>query len=680
MLHSRPRHSLIFIAPFACAITAAGALAGAAAPARAVAPARAPRQARIGRRAGDAAPPTLAPSMAAVSPSAYPDAWVVSYSAFSLQPIDTRTNTAGKQIKLTPCCNYLPIAITPDGATAYVAQYFGGSNQMYPVDLATGKVGAPITVGVNITDIAITPDGRTAYVTYTPNAFPPFNGFLVAVDLATRTVGTPIPVGLNPNAVALTPDGETAYVVNEGRASDSVTPVNLATATTSKAIKVGIYPSAIAITPNGKTAYVTNSDYLKANSHDTVTPINLATNKAEKPITVGPDPTSIAITASGATAYVTTYHNIRPINLASRKVGKPITLGAIPGDLAISPVGSTLYSIEGGSRVVPISLPTRKLGKPIKVTKDPSTIVFAPGWYAPSGPASKASLGPALAVFRSSLYEASTSASGKVGFAVRHSAWSAIRTVRGSWGTAHSNHAPALAVFGGRLYAFWTATKGKIQSSSFNGSSWSVPRAVGGSWGTANTIAGPSATTTASGSALYVAWTTRSGSVSYSDFTGTTWAKQATAVSKVTSDAPAIAGIADGPNTPPSSSTIAFAWTGKTGAVSYGRLTTSGFKDLGAVAGPVSDAAPALGYAGTSSNGNLYLASAARSSGKISYQAIFHVAQSSLVPGDWTAAEFEPQASATAGPALAASGYVVYLGWQQRGTSEVAISSALNPY
>jgi hyaluronoglucosaminidase len=58
--------------------------------------------------------------------------------------------------------NPAAIAITPDGATAYVANYVDGT--ITPVGLAAGTPKTPIKVPQAPTSIAITPDGKTAYV------------------------------------------------------------------------------------------------------------------------------------------------------------------------------------------------------------------------------------------------------------------------------------------------------------------------------------------------------------------------------------------------------------------------------------------------------------------------------------------------------------------------------------
>ncbi len=94
--------------------------------------------------------------------------------------LDLSTGTLGTPIAVGS--EPYSVAITPDGTTAYVADY--GSDQIVPVTLATGAVGTPIALGDRPTAIAITPDGHTAYVVSD-------SGRIWPVALATRTVGNP---------------------------------------------------------------------------------------------------------------------------------------------------------------------------------------------------------------------------------------------------------------------------------------------------------------------------------------------------------------------------------------------------------------------------------------------------------------------------------------------------------
>jgi len=277
-------------------------------------------------------------------------AYVVA-SDSTVTPINLGTNTTRTPISGIT----LPraIAITPDGATAYVTDPY--HNTITPIDTATNTLGTPITGITLLQAIAITPNGATAYVTRGAFGVTPIN-------LATKTPGATIPVE-QAGDIAITPNGAMAYVTD---APDSiVTPINLATNTPETPITV-VGAGAIAITPNRSTAYVTSEGV------GVVTPINLATNTPETPIPVAglppaaDEPLAIAITPNGATAYLTSGQvpnfidgpgAVTPINTATNTAGTPIPVGTNPGNIAITPNGLTAYVASFGCVPPPPSLP-----------------------------------------------------------------------------------------------------------------------------------------------------------------------------------------------------------------------------------------------------------------------------------------------------------------------------------
>ena len=290
------------------------------------------------------------------------------FDSGAVTPITTATNTAGTPI--TTGSNPDAIAITPDGETAYVANYY--SNTVTPITTATNTAGTPITTGSSPGAIAITPDGKTAYVANLGS------GTVTPITTATNTAGPPITAGGGYNAIAITPDGTTAYVANEG--SNTVTPITTATNTAGTPIAVGSQPNAIAITPDGKTAYVANV------GSGTVTPITTATNTAGPPIRTGSTPTAIAITPNGTTAYVANVGSgtVTPITTATNTAGPPIaTVGEVQDvapTIAITPDGTTAYVVDGNSgTVTPITTATNTAGTPITTGGgDPDAIAITP--------------------------------------------------------------------------------------------------------------------------------------------------------------------------------------------------------------------------------------------------------------------------------------------------------------
>jgi YVTN family beta-propeller protein len=292
------------------------------------------------------------PAVAAAAPTAY----VASYeNPGKVYPLDTATNTVGTAIPVGS--SPWSIAITPDGATAYVAN--SASNNVTPIDTSTNTPETPIAVGSGPQSIAITPDGTTAYVgnsgtnTVTP------------IDLTTDppTPGmTPITVNGSPYAIAITPDGATAYAANQG-ASPTVTPIDTATNTADDPIVLpdGLSPSAMAMSPDGATAYVTSDSDLSG--HSMVIPINTATNTAGSAITTGTGLSTegIAITPDGTTALTadSSTDSSTPIDTSTNTAGATIAAGSDPEGIAVTPDGTTAYAADlGGGGVTPIDLTT----------------------------------------------------------------------------------------------------------------------------------------------------------------------------------------------------------------------------------------------------------------------------------------------------------------------------------
>jgi len=164
----------------------------------------------------------------------------------TVTPIVTATNTPGEPIDVGN--EPFAIAVRPDGKTVYVTNTWentgrlaSGQSTVTPIATATNTPGPPIQVGSGPWAFAITPDGKTAYVInfYSHSVTP--------IATATNTPGPPIPVGQGPRAIAITPDGRTAYVASWQ--SGTVTPIATAINTAGTPVEVGDGPYAIAVTP-----------------------------------------------------------------------------------------------------------------------------------------------------------------------------------------------------------------------------------------------------------------------------------------------------------------------------------------------------------------------------------------------------------------------------------------------
>jgi len=204
------------------------------------------------------------------------------------------------------------IAITPDGARAYVTNFIDDTVSV--IDTKTNNVMTAISVGKGPTDLALS--GSRAYVA---NAL---SGGVSVIGTATNKVIATIPIGGRPSGIAAS---DTAvYVANY--ADDSVSVIDISTNKVVATIKVGNGPLALALTPDGSKLLVANS------RSDDVSIIETANNTVMATISVGDRPISIAI--SGTRAYVVNNYsdNISVIDTNANSVVKT---------MPIPPVGET---------------------------------------------------------------------------------------------------------------------------------------------------------------------------------------------------------------------------------------------------------------------------------------------------------------------------------------------------
>ncbi|HEY6362535.1 MAG TPA: hypothetical protein VIX63_15585 [Vicinamibacterales bacterium] len=184
-------------------------------------------------------------------------AYVTNGDSDSISVIDTAFDTVVATIPVGDGPSHL--APTPDGSFLYVMTA-GGTVEV--VDTTLHIIVATIPVGAS-GDIAITPDGARAYVAA---------GLLHVIDTAANAVVksftaevAPVPgVSTTASSVVVSPDGARAYVgvfkFGAGpfgiTASGSIILVDTASESVTGEIVIGSVPGQIALTPDGSRAYV----------------------------------------------------------------------------------------------------------------------------------------------------------------------------------------------------------------------------------------------------------------------------------------------------------------------------------------------------------------------------------------------------------------------------------------
>ena len=282
----------------------------------------------------------------AITAGAAPFAYVANLGG-GVSVIDTATNTVAATVQAGIGIGPQGVAITPNGAFAYVANF--DSNNISVIDTATNAVVATVPVGIGPFGVAVAPSGAFAYVT----AFDSCAGSVSVIDTTANSptvntvVATVSPLGGCPTGVAIAPSGAFAYVANF--TANNVAVINTATNTVLTTVPVGSGPRGVAITPNGAVAYVANST-----SND-IAVINTATNTVAATVPVGVGPSGVAITPNGAFAYVTVFDTLSciggvlVIDTATNTVVATVSpLDSCPAGVATTPSGAFVYVTHSG--------------------------------------------------------------------------------------------------------------------------------------------------------------------------------------------------------------------------------------------------------------------------------------------------------------------------------------------
>jgi YVTN family beta-propeller protein len=296
----------------------------------------------------------LAAASASKVPAHARNAYVVNGASETVSVIDVSTNTVvGAPLPLPSTAqNPESIAISPDGTRAYVPFFFnhgfgafGGG--LAVIDTATNTVSATsIPLGFQIVPegIAITPDGARAYVTESQN------DTVLVVDLAAGAVtGSPIAVGPNPEGIAITPDGSRAIVVNSNTAGNtgSLTVINTASNQANfGTIALDELPVGIAITPNGARAYVANSGPGFVSAVDTASDSVVDTVGVQ-----GVHTRAVAISPDGTKAFAAGrtevgFGGFSVIATATNADTVPALIGMNLHAVAVTPDGTRAYAVD----------------------------------------------------------------------------------------------------------------------------------------------------------------------------------------------------------------------------------------------------------------------------------------------------------------------------------------------
>lgn len=161
-----------------------------------------------------------------------------------LVPINIRALTAGARFRV-PSTTANGVAISPDNHFAYVA--VGTTPGVVKVNLVTGATSRVSRFGTDPYHIVVTPDGHRAYVSDADRVFP--------LNLMSGKVSSPISLGPAPaprrelpgGPLVLSMDGKILYAADPN--NGTVVPLQLSTGHTGPALSVGCRATALAVGP-----------------------------------------------------------------------------------------------------------------------------------------------------------------------------------------------------------------------------------------------------------------------------------------------------------------------------------------------------------------------------------------------------------------------------------------------
>jgi hyaluronoglucosaminidase len=299
-------------------------------------------------------------------------AWVATDASVTLPGSDvTPVDIATRKVGATISVGSLPSAFAYTAGERGLLVVAQGDDTLSEIDPATHDVVHSVTVGVEPDAVAVAPGGAGGHGIALVTNLDSNN--VTPVDLSTWRAGKPIAVGNEPVAVAVSvgPAGVTAFVADFG--SNQVTPIDVSTLQAAPAIAVG---------PGPETVGVSTGVVLVGNfSNSTMTPINATTLRPGNAVPLPINPTAMAAAPSGPTTYVCGGSGVVPVsvNALGLAVGAAIALPNAAQGIALTADGSVAWVTQQKGSVIPVTLTTGKVGKPLRLGGHPSAIVIGPG-------------------------------------------------------------------------------------------------------------------------------------------------------------------------------------------------------------------------------------------------------------------------------------------------------------
>jgi len=285
------------------------------------------------------------PVLLAVAPDG---ARVYAATESALVAIDTTTNAVVARIPTDP--NPVGLALTPDGGHALVTTLFGVRVQVF--DVVRNTELAPIELLLDLNRggygrVAVTPDGAKAYV-------PNYTQLRLSTADLRRGDSESALLDMRVRDVAVAPDGRTAYLAGCQNycATGTIEALEVATGRIVRTLTTGPQPLRVALSPDGARGYTTST------SGATLSVVDLAAEQILATVPVGPTPTGLAVSRDGTRVYVASQASgtVTVVDAITNTVTATLGVGGEVREVVVTPDGRRLY-VSAGDRVAVLSAP-----------------------------------------------------------------------------------------------------------------------------------------------------------------------------------------------------------------------------------------------------------------------------------------------------------------------------------
>jgi YVTN family beta-propeller protein len=260
-------------------------------------------------------------------------AYVADRSAVAVAVVDLDSGTVTAIIPVDRAPQ--GILVNPDGKYVYVTNRYRKSVTV--IDTATNSVTATVGgLGNYPGPMALSPDGATLYVANTSSSWQ-YSVINTATDQVTGTSGNEGPTA----ALAVNPSGKVLYEIYQDPREVMIEARNAATLAPewTKTLYGGLAQGSLAISRDSKYVYFAQTETNKVFVFD------VATRKIVAKITVGSRPESVALSPDGTRLFVADFGSgaVTVIDTATNAVATTIDVGGFPDGIAVPGQLSSTY-------------------------------------------------------------------------------------------------------------------------------------------------------------------------------------------------------------------------------------------------------------------------------------------------------------------------------------------------